>query len=38
MLLTQVKAGNTFEELLDEIRQIFYLLCLAKQKLKKVYN
>ena len=34
----QVKAGNTPENLLNEIRQIIYSLYLAKEITKKVYN
>ena len=36
--LTQVKAGNTFENLLNEIRQIIYSLYRVKEITKKVYN
>ena len=36
--LGQVKAGNTSENLLNEIRQIIYYLYRAKQITKKVYN
>ena len=36
--LAQVQAGNTFKNLLDEIRQIIYSLCQAKEITKKVYN
>ena len=36
--LAQVKAGNTSENLLDEIRQIIYSLYGAKEITKKVYN
>ena len=36
--LTQVKAGNTTENLLNEIRQIIYSLYRAKEIIKKVYN
>ena len=35
---TQVKAGNTSENLLNEIRQIVYFLCREKEITKKVYN
>ena len=35
---TQVKAGNASENLANEIRQIVYSLCRAKQLLKQVYN
>ena len=36
--LAQVKAGNTRENLLNEIRQITYSLYLVKVITKKVYN
>ena len=36
--LAQVKAGNTSEHLLNEIRQIMYSLYRAKEIIKKVYN
>ena len=36
--LAQVKAGNTFEPLLNEIRQIIYSLYQAKEITKKIYN
>ena len=36
--LVQVKAGNTYENLLNEIRQTIYSLYPKKQFLKKVYN
>ena len=36
--LTQVKAGNTSENLLIEIRQIIYFSYRAKEISKKVYN
>ena len=36
--LTKVKAGNTSESLLNEIRQIIYSLYRAKEITKKVYN
>ena len=36
--LAQVKAGNNFESLLNEIRQIVYSLYQSKQITKKVYN
>ena len=36
--LAQVKAGNTSENLLNEIRQIIYSLHQGKQMTKKVYN
>ena len=36
--LAQVKAGNSSESLLNEIRQIVYLLYQSKQITKKVYN
>ena len=34
----QVKAGNTYEKLLNEIRQIISSLYRAKETTKKVYN
>ena len=36
--LAQVKAGNTSENLLNEIRQIIYSLHRSKEITKKVYN
>ena len=36
--LAQVKAGNTSENLLDEIRQILYFLYRAKAMTEKVNN
>ena len=36
--LAQIKAGNTSEHLLNEIRQIMYSLYRAKEIIKKVYN
>ena len=36
--LAQVKAGNTTEKLLNEIRQIIYSLYRANEITKKVYN
>ena len=36
--LAQVNAGNTSENLLNEIRQIIYSLYWAKEITKKVYN
>ena len=36
--LAQVKAGNTSENLLNEIRKIIYYLYRAKEITKKVYN
>ena len=36
--LTQVKAGNTSENLLNEIRKIIYSLYREKEFTKKVYN
>ena len=38
IVLVQVKAGNTSENLLNEIKQIVYSLYRAKQITKKVYN
>ena len=36
--LAQVKAGNTSENLLNEIRQIIYTLYRSKEITKKVYS
>ena len=36
--LTQIKAGNTSEKLLNEIRQIIYFLYQTKEFTKRVYN
>ena len=36
--VAQVQAGNTSENLLNEIRQIVYSLLEAKEIIKKVYN
>ena len=36
--LAQVKAGNNSENLLNEIKQIVYLLYQSKESTKKVYN
>ena len=36
--LSQVKAGNTCKNLLNEIRQVIYFLHQEKKKTKKVYN
>ena len=36
--LAQVKAGNTSENLLNEIRQIMYSLYRAKENAKTLYN
>ena len=36
--LAQVKAGNTSEHLLNEIRKIIYSLYRAKEIIKKIYN
>ena len=36
--LTQVKAGNNSQNLLNEIRQIIYSLYQSKEITKKVYN
>ena len=38
IVLAQVKAGNTSEILLNEIRQIIYSLYRAKEMTKKVYS
>ena len=36
--LAQVKPGNTFENLRNEIRQVIYYLCRSREFTKKVYN
>ena len=36
--LTQVKAGNTFEHLLNEMRHFIYYMYRAKENTEKVYN
>ena len=36
--LVQVKADNTFENFVNEIRQIIYFLYQVKEITKKVYN
>ena len=36
--LAQVKAGNTSENLLNEIRKIIYFLYREKEITKRVYN
>ena len=36
--LAQVKADNTSKNLFNEIREITYYLCPAKEITKKVYN
>ena len=36
--LPQVKAGNTYANLLKEIRQIIYCVYRAKEITKKLYN
>ena len=36
--LAQVKAGNTSEDVLNEIRQIIHSLCREKEITKKVYK
>ena len=36
--LAQGKAGNTSEDLLNEIRQIIYSLYQTKEIIEKVYN
>ena len=36
--LAQVKAGNTYENLLNKIRQIIFSMYQAKEITKKVYN
>ena len=38
IVLAQVKAGITSENLINEIRQIIYPLYRAKEITKKVYN
>ena len=38
IVLAQVKAGNTYENVLNEIKQIIYSLCQGKEVTKKVYN
>ena len=38
IVLAQVKTGNTYENLLNEIRQRIYSLYRAKEITKKVYN
>ena len=38
LALSQLKAGNTSENLLNEIRQIIYSLYKAREITKKVYN
>ena len=38
IVISQLKAGNNSESLLNEIRQIFYSLYQSKQITKKVYN
>ena len=38
IVLTQIKAGNNSERLLNEIRQIVYSLYQSKEINKKVYN
>ena len=38
IVLAQVKAGNTSENLLNEIRQAIYSLYREKEVTKKVYN
>ena len=35
--LAQAKAGNTSENLLDEIRQVIFILCMEQEKLLKKY-
>ena len=36
--LAQLKAGNNFEKLKNEIRQILYSLYQSKKLTKKIYN
>ena len=38
IVLAQIKAGNTSENLLNEIRQTIFSLYRAKEITKKVYN
>ena len=38
IIIAQVKADNISEDLLNEIRQIIYSVCRAKEITKKVYN
>ena len=38
LALAEVKAGNTSENLPNEIRQIIYSLYRAKEITKKIYN
>ena len=38
LVIALVKAGNTFENLLNEFRQIIHSLYRAKEITKKVYN
>ena len=38
MAVAQIKAGNTSENLLNEIRQIVYSVFQVKEITKKVYN
>ena len=38
LALAQVKAGNNSQNLLNEIRQIFYSLYQSEEITKKVYN
>ena len=38
IVLSQIKAGNNSENLLNEIRQIFYSLHQSKETTKKVYS
>ena len=38
MALAQVKAGNTSENVLNEIREIIYSLYRAKEITKRLYN
>ena len=38
IVLTLVKAGNTSENLLNQIRQMIYFLYQANEITKKVYN
>ena len=38
IVLAQVKAGTTYKNLLNEIREIIYSFYQAKETTKKVYN
>ena len=36
--LAKIKAGNTSESFMNEIRQVIYSLCQVKEATKKVYS